>query len=406
MRQVVFVAPFFLPATTRFIRAFASMKGVHSSLISQHPLRMLPEDIQRQLDGHIQVADCLDPGQLVIAARQLMRQHGSIHRMFAALEQLQVPLAQAREHLHIEGLWSEAALRFRDKSKMKQALRDNGLPCARHCLARSRQEAIQFCQRSGLPVVVKPPDGAGAKSTFELRDEEALRDYLSFYEPTPARPVLFEEFIQGTEHSFEAFSIRGQVVWHSLTRYYPTPLEVLKNPWIQWCVLLPKEVEVPAYDDICKVNQQALKVLGMKTGLTHMEWFRREDGSLAVSEVGARPPGAQMMRLMSYANQFDAYQAWVELMTFDRFSPPTRHFAAGAAFLRGQGRGRVKAIHGLKEAQEEVGGLVVEAQLPQLGAAPSSSYEGNGYVLVRHPDTEVVKHALSRLISLIRVELS
>ena len=36
----------------------------------------------------------------------------------------------------------------------------------------------------------------------------------------------------------------------------------------------------------------ALRALGLETGLTHMEWFRRADGSPIVSEVGARPPGA------------------------------------------------------------------------------------------------------------------
>ena len=51
-------------------------------------------------------------------------------------------------------------------------------------------------------------------------------------------------------------------------------------------------------------------------------------------------------------------------------------------FLRGQGRGRVKAIHGLEQAQREIGSLVIETDLPRLGQTPSSSYEGEG---LRHP---------------------
>ena len=39
-------------------------------------------------------------------------------------------------------------------------------------------------------------------------------------------------------------------MWHSLTHYYPTPLEVLRNPWIQWSVVLPREIDDPRYDDI------------------------------------------------------------------------------------------------------------------------------------------------------------
>ena len=92
-------------------------------------------------------------------------------------------------------------------------------------------------------------------------------------------------------------------------------------------------------------------------------------------------------------------------MIFDTFDPPRRAFAAGAAFIRGQGQGRVQAIHGLEKAQRELGELVVEARLPKKGQSPSSSYEGDGYVILRHPKTEVVEKALERLVTLIRVEL-
>ena len=63
------------------------------------------------------------------------------------------------------------------------------------------------------------------------------------------------------------------------------------------------------------------------------------------------------------------------------------------------------AIHGLERAQREVGELVVEVQLPRPGQPRGNGYEGDGYVLVRHPRTEVVAEALERIVSLIRVEL-
>ena len=92
-------------------------------------------------------------------------------------------------------------------------------------------------------------------------------------------------------------------------------------------------------------------------------------------------------------------------MVYGEFEPPPRLYAVGAAFLRGQGRGRVRAVHGLEEAGGEVGHLVTDFKLPQVGQTPSSSYEGEGYVILRHPETAVVEQALSRLISAVRVEL-
>jgi len=37
---------------------------------------------------------------------------------------------------------------------------------------------------------------------------------------------------------------------------------------------------------------------------------------------------------------------------------------------------------------------------------PSDSYEGDGFVIVRHPDTAVVENALIEIVSTIRVELA
>ena len=85
-----------------------------------------------------------------------------------------------------------------------------------------------------------------------------------------------------------------------------------------------------------------------------MEWFRRADGSVAISEVAARPPGAQITTLVSRAHDIDFVQAWARLMIFNTFDPPDRRYAAGAAFLRGQGQGRVRAVHGWEQVSARI----------------------------------------------------
>lgn len=195
------------------------------------------------------------------------------------------------------------------------------------------------------------------------------------------------------------------MVWHSINDYMPAALEVVREPWIQWCVLLPREVEDPRYDAIRRVAPHALTALGMETGICHMEWFGRPDGSVAISEVGARPPGARFVHLISYAHDFDLFHAWADLMVHERFEPRDRPYAAGAAYLRGQGRGSVARIRGLDEVLAELGPIVVETKLPRRGQQPSGTYEGEGYVIVRHPETEVVRSALQRIVSVVRVDL-
>ena len=41
-----------------------------------------------------------------------------------------------------------------------------------------------------------------------------------------------------------------------------------------------------------------------------------------------------------------------------------------------------------------------------LGQSPSGTYEGEGFVILRHEDTEVVKRGIKRVIEQIYVELA
>lgn len=405
MPDVTFVAPFFAETTLRFVSALAGLDGVRLSLVSQDPSDRVPEALRHRLADFVRVRDALDPMGLVHAVEELRRRGQKVELLLGTFEELQVPLGEVRDELGLPGMGAAASENFRDKSRMKDVLRAHGLPCARSALARSPEQVTAFVDTVGLPVIVKPPAGSGSRGTFRIGTEDDLASLLRQMPPTAERPTLVEEFVVGEEHSFDSIAIGGQVVWHSINHYFPSALEVLREPWVQWCVLLPREVDDPRYDGIKAVAGQALQALGMRTGLSHMEWFRRPDGSVAISEVGARPPGARFVNLISWAHDFDLFRAWAETVVFGRFTPRPRPFAAGAAYLRGQGEGRVQAIRGLEEVAKELGPLVAEAQIPKVGQAASGTYEGEGYIIVRHPDTDVVKDALWKIITRIRVEL-
>lgn len=405
MPNVVFAAPILSENASGMIEAAASLPGVRLGVITQDPAEKMSPAIARSVFAHWRVNDILDSGQLAWAATELSKRLGGLDRLFGAYEQLQVPLAEVREKLGIEGMRPDVARRFRDKNEMKDVFRANGLPCARHSLAESADQAVDFAREVGFPVVVKPPSGAGSVATFKADDEASLREAVAKAAPRKSDPALIEEFIVGDEYSLETISINGKAVWHSLTHYYPNPLDVVRNKWIQWCVVSPREVDDPKYDDIRAAGSRALEVLGMDTGLSHMEWFRRRDGSIAISEVAARPPGAQITTLNSRAHDIDFVRAWAQVMIFGTFERPVRKYAVGIAFLRGQGSGRIKSIYGLDLIAREMGSLVVDVKLPVPGAAPSSSYEGDGFIILRHPETVVVMQALQKLISTVRVEL-
>lgn len=402
---VVFVAPLFSPAATQMLAAAVEEPGVRVGVVAQEPLDRLPTALAARVAAHWQVPDVTRADQLRGALAALAERHGPVARAFGAYEQLQHPLALVREALGIPGLPSAAAYRFRDKAAMKDTLRAAGVPVARHAVIATGDDVAGAVAAVGFPLVLKPLAGAGARATHRVVDAAQLGQLLAEMPPTPRAPWLAEEMLQGTEHSLESVSLGGTVVWQSVTRYAPTPLEVLENPWIQWTVVLPREVDAPAFDDIRATGARALAALGMDTGVTHCEWFRRTDGTLAISEIAARPPGANMTTMISRATDTDFVASWVRLLVRGAFRPPERKYAVGTAYLRGQGAGRVVGVDGVEAVWRDVGPLVCDHRLPRLGAAPTGSYEGEGFIMVRHPETAVVERAVRHIVSTVRVRL-
>lgn len=411
MPHVAFVAPRFLENTNRYVAAFAALEGVTLSVISQDPEASIPPALRPRIAAHYGVRNPLDGRELTVAARYLTDKVGRVDRLAGALEQLQVPLATVRDALGIEGINGEVAQNFRDKDRMKDVLREHGVPVAKSGLATSPAALRTFIERTGFPVIVKPQAGLGSRSTYRITSPTDLaaleaRGVL----PTEQQPLQVEEFVVAREHTCETVTVKGKTVWRSGTRYLPTPLEVLENPWIQYCVLLPRE-DPPEFKKFHAVNEAALAALFGKTAntaagtaITHMEWFLRDDGSSLVSEVGARPPGVQIMPLMSIAHETDFVADWCRLTALDQFTPKERKWSAGAAFFRGQGNGkRIVHVEGVEKAVAEVGDALVEMRTPKVGMPRAEGYEGEGWATVRHATTEGAKKALLALVQNVQV---
>jgi phosphoribosylaminoimidazole carboxylase (NCAIR synthetase) len=412
MPHVVFIAPRFLENTNRYVKGFAALQDVTLSIVSEDPEELIPAALRPRIAGHYRVKHSFDGDALTDAVRAITRGVGKVDRLAGALEQLQLPMAKVRDALDIEGIRGNVAQNFRDKDRMKEVLRAHGVPVARSGLALSPAALRRFIDQVGLPIIIKPQAGLGARATYRITaPEDLVALERKGVVPSPERPLQVEEFVRAREHTCETVTVRGEAVWRSGTRYYPTPLEVLETPWKQYCVLLPREEDDPDFTRFHSVNGAALAALfgssattAAGTALTHMEWFLRDDGTSLVNEVGARPPGVQIMPLMSIAHETDFWDEWTGLIAHDRFVPRPRKWAAGAAFFRGQGGGdRIVSVDGIEAAVEEVGDALVEFRTPKVGQARADGYEGEGWATVRHATTDGVERALLTMIQRVQI---
>ncbi len=400
-RNVIFVAPFPSDPTLRFLRATSKLDDIRLLGVVHTPP---PGDDAKLFHDIVRVTEPMNLQDTIDGVEVLKRRHGEPHRVIGILEAMMVQLALTREHHEVKGTSSKAAELFREKAKMKDALRAAGLPVAKHKILRSEEDARAFAGQVGFPMVLKPPAGMGSRSTFRVSSLDELFEALRGMNVSTDKPMLAEEMLRGVEHTHETITIGGEPVAHSFAQYYPGCLEVLENPWIQWACILPREVDTPMHTKAKAAGVAAIKALGLDDGMTHMEWYEKADGTIAIGEIAQRPPGPQLCHMTGVVNDVDIYRAWARAVVDGELDAPwDRKYAAGTAFIRGMGRGRVAAVRGIRETHEAVGPHLVEAKLPSIGQPKGDSYEGDGYVMVRHESTEKVKEMVKTIIETIKI---
>lgn len=398
---MIFVAPFPSDVTMRFVRAVATVANVRLLGVGHTPP---PGDEASLFHDFVRITSPTSFEDIVVGVDELRKRHGEPYRIIGILEAMMVTLARVRERYGVAGTSVATAELFREKAQMKDALRAAGLPVARHQLVTSEGDARAFAARVGFPIIVKPPAGMGAKATFRVSSEEELLRVVSGMRVSADSPVLAEEMLRGSEHSFETITIGGVPRVSSISSYFPGCLEVLENPWIQWACILPREIDTPRFERAREIGVKAVRALGLEDGMTHMEWFEKADGSLAIGEIAARPPGPQLLHMTGVVHGIDIYRAWARAVIDAELDAPwTRTHAAGTAYIRGMGRGRVVRVTGVRETHDAVGEHLVEARLPTIGAMKNDSYEGDGYVMVKHESTKKVEELITTIVQTIKI---
>ncbi|MFL5322550.1 MAG: acetyl-CoA carboxylase biotin carboxylase subunit family protein, partial [Myxococcaceae bacterium] len=174
MPHILFVAPKLFENTLRYVDAFAGLAGVKLSIVTEDPDTSLHPKLREKLAAHYRVDSASDSWQLVEAGRRIAKAVGPIDRLTGALEQLQMPMAEARDALGVEGMSAATARAFRDKDHMKQRLRSKGVPVAKSALVSSTKELERFVGEVGFPIILKPQAGVGARSTWRIEGRDDL----------------------------------------------------------------------------------------------------------------------------------------------------------------------------------------------------------------------------------------
>jgi hypothetical protein len=402
--HVLFVEPSFPRNQREFVRAL-HQAGARVTGIGETPVRSLDHDVVRWLYGYEHVPSVTSEGALADAVRRVQGREW-VDRLEATVEAHVLAAAHVREQCGIPGTTSRTAYLCRDKTAMKQVLREAGVPCAQSTGAASADDVRGFAADVGYPLILKPKDAAGASGTHRVDDAQQLEQAIRATGVDRGRSVAVEEFIEGHEGFYDTLCCEGRVVHDFICHYYPGVLEAMRTRWISPQIVVTNRMDAPDYREVRELGERVNQALGVWTTATHMEWFFGPKG-LKFSEIGCRPPGVRVWDMYGAGNDLDLYGEWAKVIVRGHTSSrPSRRFAVGMIALRPDRDGVIKGYEGVDQVHRELGGHLVDEHFPPPGTPTQpveAGYMANAWMRLRHPDYDELRRMLNRVGETVKV---
>ncbi len=396
--NVIFIEPSFPYNQREFVRALHAA-GANVIGIGERPVEHLSDEAKSWLGDYVQVRSVVHEPSLLEAVK-LVQGKLWVDRLEATIEAHILAAAAVREATGIPGTSTRTAYLCRDKPAMKEVLRNAGIPCAQSTRAQTPQDARDFAAAVGFPIIVKPPAGAGASGTYSVHDAEVLEAVIQDSGLADGQEVAVEEFIEGHEGFIDTVTIDGEVAHEFITHYYPNVLEAMRQRWISPQMVVTNRIDAPGYREVRELTRKVIKIFGIGTSATHMEWFFGPKG-LKFSEIGCRPPGVGQWDVYNAANEFDLYFEWASAIVRGKIhARPSRRYAAGMIALRPDRDGHIRGYSGVDEIGNRYGDCIVAAHLPEPGTPTQpveAGYMANAWMRVRHPDYDRLRAILDEI---------
>lgn len=384
--NVLMIAPGYPSEMPLFARGLTRV-GAQVFGVADVPQEELPALAKQHLSGYLRVPSLVDE-DAVVAAVQRWVGPVKMDRVVCLWEPGVLLAAKLRAALGVPGMTLEDAIPFRNKDAMKERVAAAGIRTPRHRSATSAVEVRDAAMMIGFPVIVKPIAGAGSMDTYRANDLAELDAALGRMEHIDE--VNVEEFVDGEEFTFDTICVDGRVLYYNVSYYRPRPLAFRSTEWISPMTYCLRDVEDPRLAGGVMMGYDVLKALNFRTGFTHMEWYRKEDGEAVFGEIAARPPGANTVDLMNFASDIDLFTGCAEAEVHGRFTQKVdRKYNAVNVFKRAQGKGRIQRIEGLDRIKRDFGPHIAHIDLLPVGAPRRDWVQtlvSDGYVVLRHPD--------------------
>jgi len=388
--NVMMIAPGYPDEMPFFVRGLA-LEGAAVIGVGDQPEHDVPGMTKRHLAAYVRVPSLQDEEGCIKTVKQWANGK-TIDRVICLWEPGVILAARLREELGTPGMTVEEVLPFRDKDIMKEKVAKAGIRTPMHKAAKNAQGVRAAVKKIGYPVIIKPIAGAGSMDTYRVDNAEELK--VAIAKLGHVDHVNVEEFIDGEEYTYDTICVDGKMLYKNIGYYRPRPLIARSEEWISPQTLCLRDLDAPELQEGHRMGREVLEALGMKTGFTHMEWYRKSNGEVVFGEIAVRPAGARTVDLMNFVSDIDLFRGYAEAEvkgTFSQNGP--RKYNTVNIFKRAHGSGRIQKIEGLESLKQRFGKHIVHVDLLPIGAPRRNWVQtlvSDGYVCVRHPDFQTV----------------
>ena len=261
---------------------------------------------------HLETVADYEAGVLVDNCAIALHEKVHFRRIVAVSEFDLLRAAHLRDILGIEGQSYASALAFRDKVHMKSLAARGGIHVPPFCRVAGPRDVLEFVDRYGLPIVIKPLLGAGSSGITIVCNREELHAALDCVTGTAGQAdsaLEVEQFIAGPMYHMNGFVYEGQLVANWPSRYVNDCRSFLDGKVQGSYTLCPSNPMVSRLQGFVEDLLCALPT--PRTTAFHAEAFHTADDDILLCEIASRVAGPMVPEQFRLAFDFDLREAFV-----------------------------------------------------------------------------------------------
>lgn len=195
--------------------------------------------------------------------------------------------------LGLPGIGVDVAEIFTNKYLMRCAARKIGIDVPQYAEVSNVDEAINFANKIGFPLIMKPVDNGGSKGVVRVNSVDDIVAHFkeSLNKSIQDSKVIIEQYIEGEEFIVDAFT--HNYICDNTDVTTKEKFSLVRN-FVSKAVVLQDADSAESYVEklLLETNKKLVEGIGLSFGITHGEYiYNKEEDKVYLVEITARGGG-------------------------------------------------------------------------------------------------------------------